>query len=133
MRSVIMPAGRRHIEPLRIAAARIQEYCSSLRCSSARMGFCRMPNIIQTANITVNAVVDQVRTRLAPTGWLSWDVVVGASVAGVLTTCSLLQALIGSGCMAEKLLVQSPRDARLRPCEALRGGSHQQVWHSLRI
>jgi hypothetical protein len=80
-----------------------------------------MPNIIQTANITVNAVVDQVRTRLAPTGWLSWDVVVGASVAGVLTTCSLLQALKGSGCMAETLLVQSPRDARLRPCEALRG------------
>ena len=61
-----MPAGRRHSEPLSTATALIQASCGSVSPSSFWIGTPRMPNISQTANIRVKAIVDIVRTRLAP-------------------------------------------------------------------
>ena len=52
-RSVSMPAGSRHSEPLSTATALIQASCGSERPSSFWIGTPRMPNISQTANIRV--------------------------------------------------------------------------------
>ena len=65
-RSVSMPAGRRHSEPLSTATAVIHASCGSVRPSSFWIGTPRMPNISHTANIRVKAMVDIVSTRLAP-------------------------------------------------------------------
>ena len=66
MRSVSIPAGSRHIEPLSTATAEIQDSSTSESLSSFWMGMPRMPNISHTANITVKASVDITRTRAAP-------------------------------------------------------------------
>jgi hypothetical protein len=63
-RSVRMPRGRRQIEPLRMAIAPSQENCTVSRCSSLRMGTPSTPNISQTANSSVKAIVESVRTRV---------------------------------------------------------------------
>jgi hypothetical protein len=72
MRSVSMPAGSRHIDPLSTATAEIHESSGSESPNSFWIGTPRMPNISQTANISVKAIVDIVRTRVAPlpvSGW----------------------------------------------------------------
>ena len=61
-----MPAGRRHMEPLRTATALIQLSCTESRPNSFWMGLPRIPNISHTANIRVNEMLDIVRTRTAP-------------------------------------------------------------------
>jgi len=66
IRSVSMPAGSRHNEPLSTATAEIQESSTSLSPSSFWISMPRMPNISHTANITVKSIVDMVRTRFAP-------------------------------------------------------------------
>lgn len=63
MRSVSMPAGSRHSEPLRTATAEIHASSGSLRPSSFWMGMPRMPNISHTANITVKEMVEIHITR----------------------------------------------------------------------
>ncbi len=65
-RSVSMPAGRRHSDPLRTATALIQASSGSERPSSFWIGTPSTPNISQTANIRVNAMNDMVRTRYRP-------------------------------------------------------------------
>ena len=70
MRSVIMPAGSRHSEPLSTAAAMIQESWTSLRPNSSLIGLPRMPNISHTANSRVKPMVERVRTRVRPGGRL---------------------------------------------------------------
>jgi hypothetical protein len=64
MRSVSMPAGRRHIEPLSTATAEIHASSGSVSPSSFWIGTPRMPNISHTANIRVKAIVDIHRTRV---------------------------------------------------------------------
>src|SRR5207244_3854060 len=65
-RSVRIPSGRRQAEPLRMAMAVSHENWILVRCSSSLMGMPSTPNINQTANSKVNAVVESARTRLAP-------------------------------------------------------------------
>ena len=69
IRSASMPAGRRHIEPLRTATAETQDSWVSVSPNSSLIGLPRMPNISQTANMRVNATVDVHMTRLAPDRW----------------------------------------------------------------
>ena len=66
MRSVMMPAGSRHSEPLRMATAESQASWTSVRPSSLRMGMPSTPNMSQTANMSVKAMVDSVSTRVEP-------------------------------------------------------------------
>lgn len=66
MRSVSIPAGRRHSEPFRTATALIQASCGSLSFNSFWIGTPRMPNISHTANINVKAIVDITRTLVEP-------------------------------------------------------------------
>ena len=85
-----MPAGRRHSEPLSTATALIQASCGSVSPSSFWIGTPRMPNISQTANIRVKAIVDIVRTRLAPPetcppGAIRDGVFAGAATGSVMT------------------------------------------------
>ena len=61
-----MPAGSRHSDPLSTATAVIQASWGSVRPSSFWIGTPRMPNISQTANISVKEMVDIVSTRWAP-------------------------------------------------------------------
>ena len=60
-----MPSGSRQIDPLRMAIAPSQENCTVSRCSSLRIGTPSTPNISQTANSSVKAIVDSVSTRVA--------------------------------------------------------------------
>jgi hypothetical protein len=46
-----------------MATAEIQESCTSVRPNSLRMGTPRTPNISQTANMRVKAMVESQRTR----------------------------------------------------------------------
>lgn len=79
MRSVSIPAGRRQMEPLSTATAAIQLSWVSESPNSSWMGLPRMPNISQTANIRVKAVVEIHMTRLA------WEPVrVGTPVVALL-------------------------------------------------
>ena len=82
IRSAIMPAGSRHIEPLSTATALIQLSCTSVSPNSFWMGLPRMPNISHTANISVNAMVDMAMTRPAPLP-VSW---IGATSMRCLLT-----------------------------------------------
>ncbi len=94
-RSVSMPAGRRHSEPLSTATALIQASCGSVSPSSFWIGTPRMPNISQTANIRVKAIVDIVRTRLAPPE--TWPVAAsGAALAGAATRWVMSWDMCGS-------------------------------------
>jgi hypothetical protein len=77
MRSVSIPAGRRHIDPLSTATAVIQDSSTSVRPNSFWIEGPRMPNISHTANIAVKAAVDMTKTRVAPRP-VSWT---GATVS----------------------------------------------------
>ena len=85
MRSVTMPAGRRHSEPLSTATALIHDSWTSVSPSSFWMGTPRIPNISQAANIRVKAMVDSHSTRPAPGG----VVVRGAGAAAVVVVCDM--------------------------------------------
>ena len=63
MRSAMMPAGRRHSEPLRIATDEMSESSTSVSSNSCWMEMPSTPNMSQAANIRVNAIVAIVRTR----------------------------------------------------------------------
>ena len=88
MRSARMPAGRRHIEPFKTATAEIQLNSTSLSPNSCWIGTPRMPNISQTANISVNAMVDITRTRPAPLAvvWSGPTTIRGVDMCGLLQT-----------------------------------------------
>jgi hypothetical protein len=93
-RSVSMPAGRRHSDPLSTATAEIHASSGSLSPSSFWIGTPRMPNISHTANISVKAIVDIVRTRLAPLDTSGWAGAVSGSVVRVMTVASIWMRVV---------------------------------------
>lgn len=58
MRSAIMPAGSRHMEPFRTASEVIQNSCGLVSPNSFWIGTPRIPNISHTANMMVKAIVE---------------------------------------------------------------------------
>ena len=91
IRSVSMPAGSRQSEPLSTATAQIQASSGSLSPSSFWIGTPRMPNMSHTANMRVNAIVDIVRTRFAPSETCTYPGPTAGTARSVIAGSSVLR------------------------------------------
>ena len=79
----------RQIEPFSTAIAVSQPNWTSSSLNSFRIAIPSTPNISHTANISVKAIVDIVRTRLAPLDTSGWAGAVSGSVVRVMTVASI--------------------------------------------
>ena len=105
-RSVMMPAGSRQIAPLSTATAVIQASCTSVSPNSLRIGIPSTPNISQTANIRVKAMVEMTRTRTFPGSSVAVAEGAGATVGAVMVRTPSS----GDGCRLHLLITASNID-----------------------
>ena len=110
-RSVMMPAGSRQIAPLSTATAVIQASCTSESPNSLRMGIPSTPNISQTANIRVKAMVEMTRTRTFPGSSVAPAGGTGVTVGAVM----VLTPSGGDGCRLHLLITTSNIDPGFIP------------------